>query len=60
MSGLTIYRIAKGKAVEGWNSIEVNPTEEEQQWFTEGGDGQGGAATSPPSSVIRPPRSVTS
>jgi predicted ester cyclase len=37
MSGITIYRIAKGKAVEGWNSIEVNPTEEEKRWFTEGG-----------------------
>src|ERR671913_813279 len=37
MSGITIYRIAEGKAVEGWNSIEVNPTEEEKQWFTEGG-----------------------
>ena len=23
--------------MEGWNSIEVNPTEEEQRWFTEGG-----------------------
>jgi predicted ester cyclase len=37
MSGITIYRIAEGKAVEGWNSIEVNPTEEEQRWLTEGG-----------------------
>jgi SnoaL-like polyketide cyclase/Stage II sporulation protein E (SpoIIE) len=37
MSGITIYRIAKGKAVEGWNSIEVNRTEEEQRWFTEVG-----------------------
>jgi predicted ester cyclase len=37
MSGITIYRIAEGKAVEGWNSIEVNPTEEEQQWLSEGG-----------------------
>ena len=36
MSGISIYRIAQGKAVEGWNSIEVNPTEEEQRWFTEG------------------------
>jgi predicted ester cyclase len=36
MSGITIYRLADGKAVEGWNSIEVNPTEEEQRWFTEG------------------------
>jgi predicted ester cyclase len=37
MSGITIYRIAEGKAVEGWNSIEVNPTEEEKRWLTEGG-----------------------
>jgi predicted SnoaL-like aldol condensation-catalyzing enzyme len=26
MSGISIYRIAQGKAVEGWNSIEVAPT----------------------------------
>ena len=37
MSGITIYRLAEGKAVEGWNSIEVYPTEEEQRWLTEGG-----------------------
>jgi hypothetical protein len=37
MSGITIYRLAEGKAVEGWNSIEVNPAEEEQRWLTEGG-----------------------
>ncbi len=37
MSGITIYRLVEGKAVEGWNSIEVNPTEEEKRWFTEGG-----------------------
>ncbi len=36
MSGITIYRIAEGKAVEGWNSIEVSPTEEEQRWLIEG------------------------
>jgi predicted ester cyclase len=39
MSGISIYRIAEGKAVEGWNSIEVNPTEEELRWLTEGGGG---------------------
>jgi predicted ester cyclase len=39
MSGITIYRIAEGKAVEGWNRIEVNPTEEELRWLTEGGGG---------------------
>ena len=38
MSGISIYRIAEGKAVEGWNSIEVNPTEEEKRWLTEGGE----------------------
>jgi predicted ester cyclase len=38
-SGITIYRIAEGKAVEGWNSIEVNPTEEEMRWLTQGGGG---------------------
>ncbi|MGH3148048.1 MAG: ester cyclase, partial [Rubrobacter sp.] len=37
MSGISIYRIAEGMAVEGWNSTEVNPTEEEQRWLTEGG-----------------------
>jgi predicted ester cyclase len=37
LSGITIYRLAEGKAVEGWNSIDVNPTEEELRWLTEGG-----------------------
>jgi predicted ester cyclase len=37
MSGISVLRIAGGKAVEGWNSVEVNPTEEEQRWLTEGG-----------------------
>jgi predicted ester cyclase len=39
MSGISIYRIAEGKAVEGWNSTEVNPTEEERRWLSEGGGG---------------------
>jgi predicted ester cyclase len=47
ISGITIYRIAKGKAVEGWNSIEVNPTEEEQRWLTEGGGWPGRSADIP-------------
>jgi hypothetical protein len=41
MGGISIYRIAEGKAVEGWNSIEVNPTEEEQRWLTDGGEWPG-------------------
>ncbi len=36
MSGITIYRIAEGKAVEGWESTEVSPTEEEVRWLIEG------------------------
>jgi predicted ester cyclase len=39
MSGITVFRITEGKAVEGWNSVEVSPTEEEQRWLTEGGGG---------------------
>jgi predicted ester cyclase len=37
-SGISVYRIAEGKVVEGWISIiEMSPTEEEQRWLTEGG-----------------------
>ena len=36
MSGISILRIAEGKAVEGWNSVQVNPTDEEVRWLTEG------------------------
>jgi steroid delta-isomerase-like uncharacterized protein len=37
-TGITVYRIAGGKVVEGWISIiEMSPTEEELQWLTEGG-----------------------
>jgi steroid delta-isomerase-like uncharacterized protein len=36
-SGISVYRIAEGKVVEGWISIiEMSPTEEEQRWLTEG------------------------
>ena len=47
MSGISIYRLAEGKAVEGWNSIEVNPTEEEQRWLTEGGGWPGRSGEHP-------------
>jgi predicted ester cyclase len=39
MTGISLYRISEGKAVEGWHSFEVNPTEEEQRWLSEGGGG---------------------
>src|SRR5215211_5115395 len=39
-SGISVYRIAEGKVVEGWISIiEMSPTEEEQRWLTEGSRG---------------------
>ena len=40
MNGIRIYRIAEGRAVEGWNSTEVNPTEEERRWLSEGVGGR--------------------
>jgi steroid delta-isomerase-like uncharacterized protein len=36
-TGITIFRIAGGKVVESWTSVDLNPTEEEVQWLTEGG-----------------------
>src|SRR5215203_1191846 len=35
-SGITIYRITGGKAVEGWTSIDISRSEEEQRWLSEG------------------------
>src|SRR5918997_641260 len=35
--GITILRIAEGKAVEGWASIDISRSEEEQRWLSEGG-----------------------
>jgi predicted ester cyclase len=36
-TGITIYRIAGGKAVEGWSSVAISRSEEEQRWLSEGG-----------------------
>jgi len=38
-TGITIFRIAGGKVVESWTSIDLSPAEEELQWLTEGGEG---------------------
>jgi len=38
-TGISVYRIAGGKVVEGWTSIDLSPTEEEMRWLTEGGGG---------------------
>ena len=36
-TGITIYRITGGKAVEGWSSVSISRSEEEQRWLSEGG-----------------------
>ena len=38
-TGITIFRIAGGKVVESWTSIDLSPTDEELRWLTEGGGG---------------------
>ena len=35
-TGINIYRIVGGKAVEGWASIDINRSVEEQRWLSEG------------------------
>jgi steroid delta-isomerase-like uncharacterized protein len=35
-TGITLFRIAFGKVMESWTSIDVYPSEEELQWLTEG------------------------
>src|SRR5215207_1674387 len=36
-TGITIHRIVGGKCVEGWISVDISRSEEEQRWLTEGG-----------------------
>ena len=38
-TGISVFRIAGEKVEESWTSIDLNPTDEEQRWFTEGGGG---------------------
>jgi serine phosphatase RsbU (regulator of sigma subunit)/predicted ester cyclase len=35
--GITIHRIAGGRCVEGWASVDISRSEEEQWWLSEGG-----------------------
>jgi serine phosphatase RsbU (regulator of sigma subunit)/predicted ester cyclase len=35
--GITIHRIAGGKCVEGWASVDISRSEEEQRWLSESG-----------------------
>ncbi|MDQ3864655.1 MAG: SpoIIE family protein phosphatase [Actinomycetota bacterium] len=36
-TGITIHRIVGGKCVEGWVSVDISRSKEEQQWLSEGG-----------------------
>jgi hypothetical protein len=36
-TGITVFRIAGGKVVEGWTTMDLSPTDEELRWLTEGG-----------------------
>src|SRR5215203_4842223 len=36
-TGITIHRIVGGKCVEGWVSVDISHSEEEQRWLSEGG-----------------------
>jgi hypothetical protein len=38
-TGITVFRIAFGKVMESWTSIDVYPSEEELQWLSEGSGG---------------------
>jgi steroid delta-isomerase-like uncharacterized protein len=36
-TGITLFRIASGKVIESWTSIDLSPADEELQWLTQGG-----------------------
>jgi serine phosphatase RsbU (regulator of sigma subunit)/predicted ester cyclase len=37
VGGITILRIAEGRFVEGWASLDISRSEEERRWLSEGG-----------------------
>jgi serine phosphatase RsbU (regulator of sigma subunit)/predicted ester cyclase len=37
LRGITIHRIARGRCVEGWASVDISRSEEERRWLSEGG-----------------------
>jgi predicted ester cyclase len=45
-TGITVFRIAFGKVVESWTSIDLSPSEEELRWLTEGGGPRSGDISS--------------
>ena len=55
-TGISVLRIAGGKVVENWTSIDQSPTEEEMRWLTEGAEWPGSGeipATEPDTSRPR-------
>ena len=55
-TGITIHRIVGGKCVEGWVSVDISRSEEEQRWLSEGGRTEEayleGIASLPPGGII--------
>ena len=55
-TGITIHRIVGGKCVEGWVSVDISRSEEEQQWLSECGRSEEayleGIACLPPGGII--------
>jgi serine phosphatase RsbU (regulator of sigma subunit)/predicted ester cyclase len=43
-TGITIFRIAEDKIVEGWTSVDLSRSEEELRWITESGRDQGASS----------------
>ena len=35
-TGITLFRVAFGKVMEGWTTMDLSPAEEEMQWLTQG------------------------
>jgi predicted ester cyclase len=61
--GITILRIAEGRFVEGWASIDISRSEEERRWLSEGGKTDEAylqrAANQPSASIVPHHSSVT-
>ena len=61
--GITILRIAEGRFVEGWASIDISRSEEERRWRSEGGKTDeaypGRVANQPSASIVPHHSSVT-
>jgi hypothetical protein len=54
-NGITHFRIASGKVVESWTSIDLSPAEEELQWLTQSGEGARNSDISLAERGISPP-----